>query len=50
METKLSENVIKVLNENEKKGANYGNRIINNDGVIFDYSNNGYHVRVENIK
>lgn len=41
----------KILDDNEKKhGANYGDRKVNNEGIIFDNSGRGYHVRVENVK
>ena len=39
-----------ILNSNEEKGADYGKRKVNNEGIIFDYSNRGYHIRVENVK
>jgi len=39
-----------ILDQNEKKGANYGDRKPNNKGIIFDFSGRGYHVRPENIK
>lgn len=40
-----------ILDNNEKKrGADYGDRKVNDEGIIFDNSGRGYHVRVENIK
>jgi len=39
-----------ILDQNEKKGANYGGRLVNKEGIIFDYSSRGYHVRVKNVK
>ena len=46
METKIKD----ILESNEKKGANYGDRKVNNEGIIFDFSGSGYHIRVENVK
>lgn len=47
----MNEKIKKILDENEIKfGADYGNRNVNDEGIIFDYSGFGYHVRVKNIK
>ena len=41
----------KILDENETKfGADYGDRKVNNEGIIFDYSGLGYHVRIDKVK
>jgi hypothetical protein len=51
METNLNEKVNSILDTNEKKyGASYGERKVNNKGIVFDFSSRGYHVRIENIE
>ena len=40
-----------ILNNNENNhGAEYQDRKVNDEGIIFDFSGRGYHVRIENIK
>lgn len=39
-----------ILEQNEKRGANYGDKHVNNEGIIFDNSGRGYHIRVNNVK
>ena len=47
MEKKITEK----LDTNEKKfGADYQDRKVNNEGIIFDFSGRGYHMRVKNLK
>jgi hypothetical protein len=38
-----------ILNENEKRGADYKDRKVNNKGIVFDFSGLGYHVKPEKI-
>lgn len=39
-----------ILDNNEKNhGAEYGDRKVNNEGIIFDNSGRGYHVRLKNV-
>ena len=47
----MNEKIKKILDENEIKfGADYGDRKLNNEGIYFDYSGYGYHVRIVKMK
>jgi hypothetical protein len=47
MEKKIKD----ILDNNEKNhGAVYQDRKVNDEGIVFDFSGRGYHVRIENIE